>query len=197
MNAFTTNEVTDIVVRNELCSNIYGGKSIGPGRDKLFCLVDNSCDKEERKRLFTELEHYAGEEYVWYSTSEGDTVFAISIFKRDHGLKLVCMARRNPPREGFRSDAGREIYDKGIYAWNAHIKYLMDNQIGWCEISGELERSFRRACTKRDLINPQVLADNNVFMGVEIEVDDYHYTRKISGSKRTEQKIAYEHIEVG
>ena len=187
---FTTYEVTDIAVRNELCSCIYGGKSTYLQHDKLFSIVDCSCEKDERNRLFTDIEHYAGEEYVWYATSEGDEVYTVSIFKHDHGLKLVGIARRY-------TASGEDPSRKGIYAWYAHIRYLMDNNRCWCEISGELERAFRRACTRRDLINPQVLADNNVFRGVEIEVDDYHYTRKISGSKRTEQKIAYGHIEVG
>lgn len=197
MNAFSTDEVTDITVRNELCSNIYSGKSIGPGRDKLFCLVGNSCDKDERNRLFTDLAHYADEEYVWYATSEGDEVFAISIFKRDHGLKLVGIARRSTFVYEPRGDVARELAKKSAYAWHAHIKFLMDNRIGWCEISGELERSFKRVCTMQDLIDPKVLADNNVFMGVDIEIDDYHYTRKISGNKKTEPKIAYGHIEIG
>lgn len=195
MAMFTTREVTDINVRNELCSDIYSGK--GHSRDKLFSLVDDSCDKEERKHLYEDLEHYVGAEYVWYVTSEGDTVFDVSIFKRDHGLKLVGMARRNPPTEGIRDAAGRDLYEKGIYAWYAHIRYLMDNNICWCEISGELESAFRRVCTMRNLIDPQVFADTNVFRGVEIEVDDYHYYRKISGDKKTERKIAYGHIEVG
>ena len=195
MAAFTTHEVTDINVRNELCLDIYSGK--GHARDKLFSLVDNSCDKEERKLLYEDLGHYAGEEYVWYATYEGDEVFAISIFKRDHGLKLVGMARRNPSLEDRRDDAGRDLYEKGIYAWYAHIKHLMDNNIGWCEISGELERAFRRICTMNDLIDPQMLADNNVFRGVDIEIDDYHYIRKISGNKKSERKIAYGHIDIG
>ena len=189
MAAFTTCEVTDITYRRYLCSEIYSGK--GNYRDKWFSLITDSCDREERKRLYENLEHYAGEEYVWYATSEGDAIFAISIFKHDHGLKLVGTARRNRSLDDERSR------DSGIYAWYAHIRYLIDNNICWCEISGELERSFRWVCTMNDLIDPQVLADNNVFMGVDIELDDYHYTRKISGNKRSERKIAYGHIEVG
>lgn len=189
MAAFTTCEVTDITYRRDLCSEIYSGK--GNYRDKWFSLITDSCDKEERKRLYENLEHYAGEEYVWYTTSEGDAVFTISIFKHDHGLKLVGTARRN---RCFDDEYSR---DSGIYSWYAHIRYLMDNNICWCEISGELERSFRWVCTMNDLIDPQVLADNNVFRGVDIELDDYHYTRKISGNKRSERKIAYGHIEVG
>ena len=99
--------------------------------------------------------------------------------------------------EDRRDDAGRDLYEKGIYAWYAHIKHLMDNNIGWCEISGELERAFRRICTMNDLIDPQMLADNNVFRGVDIEIDDYHYIRKISGNKKSERKIAYGHIDIG
>ena len=195
MAAFTTCEVTDVNVRNELCSDIYGGK--GRTRDKMFSLVDCSCDGEERTRLFKDIGHYAGSDYVWYVTSEDDTVFAISIFKRDHGLKLVGMARRNPFIDGRRSDEERALYEKDVSAVFAHIRYLMDNNICWCEISGELERLFKWICTMRDLIKPQVLADNNVFRGVDIELDDYHYTHKISGNKRSERKIAYGHIEVG
>ena len=196
MAAFTTCEVTDINARSELCSDIYGGRSLNNMRDKKFDLVDYSCDKEERTRMFEDIEYYAASDYVWYTTSEGDTVFAISIFKRDHGLKMVGMARINRPANGHRGDANWELYERGQIALNAHIRYLMDNDIGWCEISGELERSFRRVCTMNDLIDPQMLADNNIFRGVEIEADDYHYYRKISGNKKTERKIAYGHIEV-
>ena len=195
MKGFVTKEIKDMSVRLDLCSEIYSGKSIGPGRNKLLYLVNSSCDKEERNLFFTDTEHYAGEEYVWFATYEGDNVFAVSIFKRDHGLKLVGMARRNTFAGNSGGDEGRELYEKSTYAWLAHIKHLIDNKTGWFEISGELERSFRNVCTKKDLIDPQVLSDNNVFRGVEIEIDDYHYTRKISGNKRTEIKIAYGHIE--
>ena len=192
----STRKVTESSERTKLCSEIYSGLKNWMRSPKLFSIVEQSCDEVERKRLFENIGHYAASEYVWYATyDEYDNAFAISIFKNEHGLKLIAMARRNRPVEGI-IDA-REIYDKIYCSLEVHILFLMNNKIGWCEISDELEKSFMRVCTMKDVIDPSVFVNNNIYRGIEIDIDDYHYYRLTDNGRKTEKRIAYGHIELG
>ena len=193
MSTFSTSKVTDSFVREALCSKIYSGSRRFCGPDKKFILVDECCGIDERTTMYKDLMQYAGSEYTWFVTYKGTPVesasdlylkniAAISFFKKDHGLKLVGMARNF---EVIRSPAGL-----------AHIKYLMDNNIGWAEISGELERDFATVCTMQNVINPTILEENNVFPDIEIDADDYHYYRPDDSGKKNVKKIAYGHIEL-
>ena len=195
--SFTTCELTDEAKKTELSTEIYAGLRRFPTVDKMYSVIDGSCDVEERKRLYEDFSSYAGSDYVWYVTCEGNdadnlnNVFTISVFKRDHGLKLIAMAKRNP-----RHQEGRDIDEKSFSSKYAQIMHLMNSNICWAEVSGDLEKLFVRACTAENLIAASVLADNKIFNDIEIDVDDYHYYRKDSSGKKTVKKICYGHIEV-
>ena len=189
-------EITNSEVKNRLCSLIDPGKRYGFNRDKSFCMLGEACDDKERLDLYKNLSRYAGEEFFWYVTCDNsqedagtdldpNKVFVISIFKRDHGRKLVAMAEnRNPDSEV-----------NGYWARYAHIRYLMNNNIGWAEVSENLERSFARACTLKDVVAPAVLVGQKVIRNLEIEADDYHYFRMNDSGKKMVKKICYGHIE--
>jgi hypothetical protein len=195
--SFATCELTDEAKKAELSTEIYAGLRRFPTVDKMYSVIDGSCDVEERKRLYEDFSSYAGSDYVWYVTYEGNdadnlnNVFTISVFKRDHGLKLIAMAKRDP-----RHQEGRDIDEKSFSSKYAQIMHLMNSNICWAEVSGDLEKLFVRACTAENLIAASVLADNKIFNDIEIDVDDYHYYRKDSSGKKTVKKICYGHIEV-
>ena len=205
MGEFETCEVTDATVRASLISQINSGV-YRYSREKNFFIAEETCSGYERVELFEDINALAGEEYSWYVTYEGpaaeqitdvdeNRIYVISIFKQDHGKKLALMAIRNRNRtEGNVQDfrAAREKKYSSIYA---AIQYMLDNNIGWAEISGELERYFAMVATVNDLINPAQLVNRNVFRDIEIENDSYHYLRKINGEKRPVKKIAYGHIQ--
>lgn len=205
MESFVTCELTDAAVKSTLVSKINSGTDRFYS-DKRFSIVDYSSFGYERIDLYEDIESFAGDEYTWYVTYEGpvaenitdvdeDRIYSISIFKRDHGLKLVGMAEksfysieRNDPRF---SEIRRKTYPANL----AHVKYLLDNQIGWGELSGYVERIFRHAGTINNLISPAILVNHNVFREIEIDDDGYHYNRTVEGEKKSVKMIAYGHIE--
>ena len=203
MNSLTNVEVTDMASRTLLSSHIYTGNDSFKKYSKMFYLAGDTCEGNERVEIYDDLSRYTGDEYTWFITHEGEIgermaeddmgkIYAISIFKRDHGLKLIGMARRNPSKEENTQRLGQKIYF-GMYA---HIRYILANNIGWAEISGELEAVFGRAAALIDVIDPVFLAEHSLFTDIEIDPDGYHYYRRIEGSKTPSKKIAYGHIEL-
>ena len=204
MMPFVTCEVTDTAVKASLVSKINTGTRRFD-REKKYFMLSSSCYGYERTDLYENIGSYAGDEYSWYVTYEGpaverlsdadeDKLCSISIFKHDHGLKLVCMAIR---RMRLHSDDLSDRANFGLYypGHLAHIKYLLDNNIGWAEVTDELERYFCRISTTNNLINPAILVNHNVVRDIEISYDGYHYNRAVEGEKKSVKMIAYGHIE--
>lgn len=205
MERFITCEVTDASVKIALASQIYTGTERFL-RDAKFCLVDSSSYGFERVDLYEDIGAFAGDDYIWYITYEGpmadqitdvdtDKIYAISIFKQDHGLKLVGMAESNPYNIEIDDPEYDELREKSISAYTAHIKFLLDNNIGWAEVNGALESCFMRVGTINNVINPALLVNHNVFDDIEINDDGYHYNRSVNGEKKSVKVIAYGHIE--
>ena len=203
--AFVTCELTDISVKTALASQIDSG-TYRHSREKKFSVIGSSCYGYERTDLYEDIGSYTSDEYSWYVAYEGssaerimvsdeDKICAISIFKHDHGLKLVCMAILNDWR--FNRDEPHERVNHGLYfpGCLAHIQYLLDNRIGWAEVSGDLERYFCRIGTINNVINPALLMNHNVVRNIEIDDDGYHYNRSVEGEKKSVKMIAYGHIE--
>ncbi len=205
MESFVTCEVTDAFVKDALVTQIYTGTERFI-RDSKFHIVESSCFGYERIDLYEDVRAFAGNEYTWYITYDGsmperitdldeDKIYAISIFKQDHGLKLVCLATRNLYNIEYDDPNYDQMYKKSYSASSAHIKYLLDNNIGWAEMSDGLEADFRQLGTINNLISPAILVNHNVFREIEIDDDGYHYNRTVEGEKKSVKMIAYGHIE--
>ncbi|MCR5617104.1 MAG: WYL domain-containing protein [Clostridiales bacterium] len=205
MERFITCEVTDASVKTALASQIYTGTERFL-RNAKFCLVDSSSYGFERVDLYEDIGAFAGNDYTWYITYEGpmaeqiadvdaDKIYAISIFKQDHGLKLVGMAESNLYNIEIDDPEYDDFREKSSTAYTAHIKYLLDNNIGWAEVNGALESCFMRVGTINNVINPALLVNHNVFDDIEISDDGYHYNRSVNGEKKSVKVIAYGHIE--
>ena len=204
MEAFSTFEVTDADIKAALVSQIYAGTRYGG--DLQFDITDSSCFGNERYDLYTNLRRFAGEEFTWYVAYDGpapeqtadidpEKIYTISVFKPDHGLKLVFMAARNCFGLNRNDPRFVEIRNKTYPAMDAHIKYLLDNRIGWAELSGELENHFRRVGTMNNVRNPVELLNHHVIGSAEIDDDDYHFYRTVPGEKIPDKKIVYGHVE--
>lgn len=207
LNALTTFEVTDPAEKNMLSRNLYTGSS---GMDRLrkrFSLVKDACDGNERIDLFEDVTRFASDEYSWFITYDGeageeiseddlDNIYAVSIFKRDHGLKLICFANSRHP--GIGEDAGnyRESRNRSMLGSFAHIQYILNNNIGWAEVSKDLEGLFNRVASINDVINPVILMNHRIYGDIRIDEDEYHYTRTGDDGKKA-KKIAFGHIELG
>ena len=205
MENFVTCEVTDASVKDALVKQIYTGTERF-FRDAKFSIVESSCFGYERIDLYEDVRAFAGNEYTWYITYDGpmpeqimdldeDKIYAISIFKQDHGLKLVCYAERNLYNIEIDDPNYEQMYNKSSNAGIAHIKYLLDNNIGWAEVSDGLEAEFRQIGTINNLISPAMLVNHNVFRDIEIDDDGYHYNRTVEGEKKSVKMIAYGHID--
>lgn len=197
MQGYSTCQITDVAMKAALCSKIYGGYSLSARNDKEFALIGEASVGEERIDLFMDTSRYAREEYTWYVNYEGNAIepdlsniLTISIFKLDHGLKLVAFASRGNRERGM---SFAEWRNKICCSEDNHIKYLLDNNIGWAEVSGLLERNFRRLSTINNVINPALLINYRVFEEIEIDNDGYHYSR-ISDQGKKEKMIAYGRI---
>lgn len=197
---YETCELTDEAVRLELSARIYAGTKKYLFGDKTFRFIEGSCDDDDRKRLFDDITHYTGSDYTWYVTCEKsetddmpdidpNKVLAISILKRDHGMRLIALAECNPSKD--RTQEGRNVDHKAFIAIRAHIMHLMNNNICWAEVSGEIENLFIRACTLSNVLKASVLVESKIYTDIEIDVDDYHYYRKNNSGKRNVKKIAY------
>ena len=198
---FSTCELSDLSVRKELSTRIYTGSNRGLARDKDFYIY-SACDSNERLNLFKNFGGYTGTEYSWFVTYEGtaeefnlNKIYIISIFKREHGLKLVCMAQKGFRRADFPDESVMQLRERYYYAEEKHIRYILDNSIGWAELDEYLESSFRRVSTLNDVINPAILAEYKVLESITIDSDDYHYFR-LNDKGKTVKKIAYGHIEI-
>lgn len=205
MENFVTCEVTDVPVKDALVKQIYTGTERF-FRDAKFSIVESSCFGYERIDLYEDVRAFAGNEYTWYITYDGpmperitdldeDKIYAISIFKQDHGLKLVCYAERNLYNIEIDDPNYEQMSQSSYSASCAHIKYLLDNNIGWAEVSDGLEAEFRQIGTINNLISPAILVNHNVFREIEIDDDGYHYNRTVEGEKKSVKMIAYGHIE--
>lgn len=201
MKGYVTLEVTDTDVREKLCSQIYFGSDGMRMTDKEFELLDGVCDGAERLKMFTDPKHYVNAKYAWYVTVDADSakksefdvenVYAISIFKQDHGLKLIAMAGRN--HRLIRNTPVEDPFEIHFIGMASHIRHILDDEICWAELSGLIEREFRLNSTINDVINPAVLVNRKVFKELDVDGDDYHYCRKTAEGK-TVKKIAYGHI---
>ena len=203
MKGYATLEVTDTAAREMLCSKMYFGSDTFGSRvtDKEFGLLDGACEGADRLRMLTDPDHYVNAKYAWYVTVDAgsaekpeidiENVYVISIFKQDHGLKLIATAGRN--YRSIRNSQVEDPFEIHFTSIAAHVRFILDNEICWAELSGSIEREFRCNATINDVINPAVLVNRKVFKELDIDGDEYHYCRKTAEGK-TVKKIAYGHI---
>ena len=197
---FTTFAV-DAVSIEALAFRLYPGQGHS---EMMFSIIEGGCDSAERTDIYEHFDLYITDDYVWYVTYDGtapgdvfafdvNKVYAISVYKKDHGQKLVFMAKRNITRTDSEEEY-RDLLEKTSSGSYVHIRSFIDDRIGWAEVSGELERMMCRSCTIDEVIKPTVLRDRKIIDGIKIDEDDYHYSRKEAGGKKSVRRIAYGHI---
>ena len=206
LNKFTTFEIPGDSVKTVFCSEIATGRERFDRRgEKLFRLIEGTCDRGEEREMYRDLYELRGEGYSWFVTYEGDVpensyehdhskVYVISIFKKDHGRKLVAMAVRRRSDEEDEDENSFINYSKWSLSRTAFIRDMIDKKIGWAELGGFIEMEFSRSCTLDQVINPEVMKKYNVFENMEVDADDYHYYRLNDAGKKV-RKIAYGYIE--
>ena len=88
---------------------------------------------------------------------------------------------------------GRDQNEKSYNGLWSQIRFVIDNKIGWAEVSGEAENQFCRVSTIDEVIDPSVI--KKVYKDAKIDEDGCHYSRREAGGKKSVRKIAYGIIE--
>ena len=171
--------------------------------DELFNFIDTAYDEIGGFKSFKDIEHFISDSYLWYITYDGAQpntladfdirkVYVVSVFRKRFGLKMVGLARRKIARDERDKEKNNEIRRNANSAVIQHIKFI--SKIGWAEVSGELEKFFRRALTIYDIIDPYDLKDYKVFRNMTIDMDEFHYARPLREGEKPITKIAYGNI---
>jgi len=205
LSGYSTFMVTDRAFKELLCENIYtGGRRLGGRREKIFSIVEGSGSNSEKVKLYENTKQFADEKYTWYVTYKGGqpasvsdvdikSVCQISIFKKERGLKLIVTVSKARMLYKDRSESHEAMMDD-MNSRIAHIRYLMDNRVGWAEVSGNLESQFRNACSIDDVVSPNELLSKKVYRMLEIDEDDYHFICLDEDGLHSVRKIVYGHI---
>lgn len=168
--------------------------------DEIFAFIDEAYDKLGGFRSFKDMDRFINDSYLWYITYAGskpsseldldvERIYVVSVYRRNHGLKLVGLARRRIRNTESSRQDNISIRRDANSAVIQHIKFM--NKIGWAEVSHNLELFFNRALSTNDIIDPYKLKERGIFSDIEVCEDELHYTRLLRKGGPEITKIAY------
>lgn len=168
--------------------------------DDIFQFIDTAYDGIGGFKSFKDMDKFISDSYLWYITYDGvqpqnledldiRKVYVVSIFRRNHGLKMVGMARRKIfPDENNRQE-NMKLRQNANSALQEHIRFTA--KIGWAEVSGKLEDYFQRTLSIYDIIDPYILKEKKIFRNIDVDLDEFHYYRPLRAGEQPIHKIAY------
>ena len=167
--------------------------------ESIFEFIDNVYDEMGGFKSFKDIDAFIDNSYLWYITYDGEQpktldefdigrVLVISVFRQNHGLKMVGLARRKIGPHENNKEENYELRRNANSAVYEHIKFIIKR--GWAEIGGTLQFMFNRVCNLTDIIDPYDLIKYKIFSNVEI-IDEFSYTRPIRKGEKPVEKIAY------
>lgn len=173
----------------------------------LFRFLDCVYDEDESGVVTTcnSFNNFIQDSYQWFVTYEGEKprtteefniekVLVISVFRYNHGPKMVGIAKRNK----FSNKSSRAeniiIREKSTDAMVEHIRYV--GNFGWAEVSGQLEKVFKKAYICSNYIDPYELKNLSGFEDIEISWDDMHYMQESKEKDEVIEMIAYGHMKI-
>jgi len=168
--------------------------------DDIFEILNTAYDEIGGFKSFKDMERFINDSYLWYITYDGpqpidndldiNRILAVSVFRKNHGLKMVGMAANRFPNFKKGSDARNNAKQKARSAIEEHIRFV--SKIGWAEVSGRLEHLFEKSLPwPYNMIDPEDLIDHNVFKNISIDIDGFHYYRPLRSGEPPIRKIAY------
>ena len=201
---FTTFELHDvdaILASKRFISDVESKRKFS---DELFAFIDEAYDELGGFRSFKDMDRFINDSYLWYITYDGpkpssdsdldiDRVYVVSVYRKNHGMKLVGIARRKVASDTSSREENITVRTKANSALIQHIKFM--NRIGWAEISGKLETYFNKALGNHAIILPEELIKHNVFPNMEVDTDEFHYLRPLRKGGQIIRKVAYGHID--
>lgn len=188
-------------------SHIYIAKKSERGllADDIFQFIDSAYDGIGGFKSFKDMDRFINDSYLWYITYDGEQpanledfdirkVYVVSVFRKNHGMKMVGMARRKIlPDENNRAE-NITIRKKANDALIEHIHFTA--KVGWAEVSGKLEEFFNKALTIYDIVDPYILKEKKIFRDIDIDIDEFHYYRPLRSGEEPIRKIAYGNIKL-
>lgn len=168
--------------------------------DDIFHFIDSTYDEIGGFKSFKDMDRFISDSYLWYITYDGvqpdsldefdiGKVLVISVFRKNHGMKMVGFASNLFPDLKRKSDEYMHQREKVQYAIPQHIKFI--SKIGWAEVSDRLESWFHKVLGWQGIIDPELLRDNQVFKNISVDLDGLHYYRSLRNGEKPIQKIAY------
>lgn len=168
----------------EVLDTVYDGNGVFLSLEEMGRSLDDSC--------------------LWYITYDGaqpadsaleiNRILAVSVFRRNHGLKMAGMAVNRFPNFRRGSDERNEVKEKARFGISEHIRFI--SSIGWAEVSGRLEHLFEKSLPwPYNMIDPDDLIDRHVFPDISVDIDGFHYAGPLRPDESSVRKIAYGTIE--
>lgn len=204
---FSTYELNSINSRQIIGSHIYVATQDEREQiaDELFKFIDDAYDGEGGFKSFKDVDHFISDSYLWYITYEGEQpksledfdvrkVYVVSVFRQNHGLKMVGMARRIVGRNSESRETNMLVRRNANSALYQHIRFLKDNRTGWAEVSGKLEDYFKQVYNISDIVDPYDIQASKIFKNVDIDIDELHYYRPLRTGLDPVKKIAYGNV---
>lgn len=168
--------------------------------DDIFQFIDSAYDGIGGFKSFKDMGRFINDSYLWYITYDGPQpsslenfdirkVYVVSVFRRNHGLKMVGMARRKILPDENNKQENQIMRQNANAALHEHIRFSA--KVGWAEVSGQLEKHFHDTLSIHDIIDPYILKENKIFKNMEVDIDEFHYYRPLRNGEHPICKIAY------
>lgn len=169
--------------------------------DDVFKFIDAAYDYLGGFHSFKDMDRFINDSYLWYITYDGpkpasesdldiDRVYVISVYRLNHGLKMVGIAKRNVARLGSDKSSNASARQRSDAALASHLKFMATR--GWAEVSNSLESWCHKVLGDRYIIDPQYLIDKKIFKDIEIDpYDNMYYFRTLRKGGPVLHKIAY------
>lgn len=196
-NTFEVSNIADVLSAHRYVSNIEEKRALA---DKLFAFFQDAYDEIGGFRSFKDIDRFVNDSYLWYITYKGqvpadksnldlDRIFVVSVYRKNHGLKMAGMARRKLGGVSTSREENMNIRRLANAALIQHIKFSLKR--GWAEVSGDLEMYYARIASPSDIIDPYEIEAHKIFKDVHVMTDEFHYKRPLRRGGPMLVKIAY------
>lgn len=174
--------------------------------DQIFQFINEAYDELGGFKSFSDMDRFINDSYLWYITYKGsqpssekdldiDRVYVVSVYRKNHGLKMVGLAKRRISRLGADKESNKLVDNEARAAVAQHLKFMASR--GWAEVSDKLEVWCNRILGDRYVIDPQLLIDNCIFKDIELDpYSDIHYFRPLRKGGPLLHKVAYGTVKV-